>query len=68
MNQNRLDTIVVNRKIIVIDVSIDIVAIRDNNSPIKLIELGKLRLANINNNNIYRIIKSNINNESIYLV
>ena len=57
----------VNKKNIIQNVSIDKIDIKDNISPIKLIEPGTLRLASINNINIARSIKSNINIESIYL-
>ena len=67
MNQNRLDRNDVNKKNMIQNESIDKIAIKDNISPIKLIEPGTLRLASINNTNIARSIKSNINIESIYL-
>ena len=46
--------------------SIDMMDMKDNNSPIKLIEPGTLRFDSINNIKMLRIIKSNINIESIY--
>jgi len=67
MNHNRLDRNDVNKKNIINSVSIEIIDIKDNNSPIKLIEPGTLRLASKNNTNRTRSIKSNINIESIYL-
>ena len=48
--------------------SIEIIEIRDNISPIKLIEPGIFRLERTNNTKIARINKSSIYIESIYLV
>jgi len=67
INHNKLDKNEINKKNIIYIVSIEIIDIKDNISPIKLIDPGTLRLASINNINIRRNIKSNINIESIYL-
>jgi hypothetical protein len=65
MNHSRLDKNDVNRKNIMKNASIEITAVKDNRSAKKLTEPGTLRLAKINNTNIKRSIKSNMNIESM---
>ena len=66
MNHSRLDKNDVNRKNTTKNASIEITAVKDNRSAKKLTEPGTLRLANINNTNIKRSIKSSMNIESMY--